>query len=493
MSATCPYLLDTVNSTGHSQRMCITEMVNNVFPNAGVLIDSSTIDQLYEDLKVFWMIVTGTLSFFMQLGFTMLEVGMVAKRNVQTILFKNIMDSSIAAVAWLCIGYGFAWGSGSDVLGGFLGENNFWGKIAVEDFAKFFYTWSFCATSSTIVSGSVAERCTISGYFIYTTTITAFIYPVVCHWLWTGDGWLSPYNSEARFPAIDFSGAMAVHMVGGCCALMGAIIIGPRRGRFPEKGEKKIEFGNTNVPMVLYGTIILWYGWYGFNCGATLAFAYEMTIAIRIALMNTFSAGTGGITVGVLMYWENQKWNVPGICNGIIGGLVSVTGSCHVINSGAAIMIGVAGGFIYFWGSKLLVRLKIDDPLDASIVHGLCGAWGGVAAALFAEDELVLSSYKTDNNMGSTIIRLANNLLAIFVIAVWSCGLSGLLFYSASRTVGLRTEHGSYGGGLDMIDFGMPAYKDTEEHPPEGHDDNTHKNGEINIADNNGGGYQTLE
>jgi len=493
MSDTCLYFLDTVNATGHGQRMCITEVVNDVFPNAGVLYDTSEIAQLYEDLKVFWMIVTGTLSFFMQLGFTMLEVGMVAKRNIQTILFKNIMDSCIAAVAWLCIGYGLAWGSGSDFFSSFIGESSFLGKIAIEDYSKFFYTWSFCATSSTIVSGSVAERCKISGYFMYTMSITAIIYPVVCHWLWTPDGWLSPYNKTAPFPAIDFSGAMAVHMVGGCCALMGAVIIGPRRGRFPEKGEKEIKFGNTDVPMVLYGTIILWYGWYGFNCGATLAFGHEMTIAIRIALMNTFSAGMGGITVGLLTYWEDQKWNVPAICNGIIGGLVAVTGSCHVINSGIAIMIGIAGGFIYFWGSKLLDRLKIDDPLDASIVHGFCGAWGGVAAALFAKDDLVMSSYHTDKNMENTGIRLANNLLAIIVIAAWSCGFSGLVFYCASRTVGLRTEHGAYGGGLDMIDFGMPGYKDTEEYPPKGHDDNMLKNGEINLADSNNGGYQTLK
>jgi len=490
MSDTCPYLLDTFNATGHSQKMCITDVMNGLFPNSGILTSTDDISHLYEDLKVFWMIVTGTLSFFMQLGFTMLEVGMVARRNIQTILFKNIMDSCIAAMAWLSLGYGLAWGSGGNVWDGFIGENNFFGNIVLEDYSKFFYTWSFCATSSTIVSGSVAERCTISGYLIYTTVITGLIYPVVCHWLWTEDGWLSPYNFEAPFPAIDFSGSMAVHMVGGCCALMGAIIIGPRRGRFPKKGEKKIEFGNTNIPMVLYGTIILWYGWYGFNCGATLAFGHEMNIAIRIALMNTFAAGMGGITVGIVTFWETQKWNVPGICNGIIGGLVSVTGSCHVINAGIAVAIGVAGGFICYWGRKLLIRLKIDDPLDASVVHGLCGAWGGIAAALFAQDELVLSSYNTDTNMSTTAERLANNLLAVIVIAAWACSLSGLVFYTAEKTFGLRTEHGAYGGGLDIIDFGMPAYKDTEEYLPKGHDDNTEGNGE---PKDHTKGYHTID
>lgn len=480
--------MDAFNATGHIQKMCITEVMS-VFPNAEVLTSASDIYDLYDRLEIFWMIVTGTMSFFMQLGFTMLEVGMVARRNIQTILFKNIMDSCIAAMAWLSLGYGIAWGSGGNIFVGFIGENNFFGKIALEDYSKFFYTWAFCATSSTIVSGSVAERCTISGYLLYTTVITTIIYPVVSHWLWTEEGWLSPHNLQAPFPAIDFSGSMAVHLVGGCCALMGAIIIGPRLGRFPKNGEKEIEFGNTNIPMVLYGTLILWYGWYGFNCGATLAFGHEMKIAIRIALMNTFAAGTGGITVGLLMYWENQKWNVPGICNGIISGLVSVTGSCHVINSGIAVTIGIAGGFIYYWGRKLLVRLKIDDPLDASVVHGLCGAWGGIAAALFAEDLLVLSSYGTDKNMSTTAVRLANNLLAVVVIAAWSCSLSGLVFWTAQKTFGLRTEHGAYGGGLDIIDFGMPAYKDTEEYLAEGHDDNTEENGELN---RNTEEYQTI-
>jgi len=468
MADACPYLINAVNATGHKELVCITDVMN-VFLNAEILMDSNSVDELYDDLKVFWMIVTGTLSFFMQLGFTMLEVGMVARRNIQTILFKNIMDSCIAAISWLTVGYAFAWGSDASSISGFIGLEYFFGSFDVDDYSKFFYTWSFCATSSTIVSGAVAERCTIGGYFMYTTTITSLVYPVVCHWLWSADGWLSPYNFSSPYPTIDFSGAMAVHMVGGCCALMGAVIIGPRRGRYPKKGEKKIEFGNTDIPMVMYGTIILWYGWYGFNCGATLAFGHEMTTAIRIALMNTFSAGTGGMMVGLLMYIENKKWNIPGICNGILAGLVSVTGCCHVIESDQAILIGVAGGFLYFWGNKLLVFLKIDDPLDASIVHGLCGCWGGLSGAFFAKDSLVLSTYSTDVNMANTWTRLWNTIVAITCICFWACSVSGAVFYFASQTVGLRTEHGAYGGGLDMEDFGMPTYKDTEEYPPDNH------------------------
>jgi len=165
---------------------------------------------------------------------------------------------------------------------------------------------------------------------------------------------------------------------------------------------------------------------------------------------------------------------------------VSVTGSCHVINSGIAVIIGTAGGLICYWGRKLLARLKIDDPLDASVVHGLCGAWGGIAAALFARNELVLNSYGTDNNMSSTASRFANNLLAVIVIASWACSLSGLVFYFAEKTFGLRTEHGAYGGGLDIIDFGMPAYKDTDECIPEGHDDNTSRSGLLAIPKDTG-------
>jgi len=483
MSDACPYFIKVSNSTGQGHGICITELMS-VFSNDDSLLQSN----IYDDLQVFWMIVTGTLTFFMRMGFSMLQLGMVARRNMQTILFMNIMDSCISCMLWLSFGYGFAWGSGS----GFIGMSSFFGSFDVAEYSRFFYSWSFCSFSSTIVSGSVAERCTIAGYFMYSTIITTLIYPVVCHWFWTSNGWLSAHNSESSYPTVDYSGAFSVHLVGGCCALMGAIIIGPRRGRFPGEAGKKIEFGNTNIPMILYGTIVLWYGWYGFNLGATLMFGHDMTYAIRAALMNTFAAGSGGITVGLLMYFENQKLNVPGICFGILSSLVSVTGCCHLISPGIAIIVGLAGGMIYFWGRKLLVCLKIDDPIDGTIVHGLCGLWGGIAAAIFSEEDLMSGMYESLLGTESRWVRLRNNVLGIVCVVAWSCSISGAVFCFVSKTVGLRAERGGYGGGLDMIIFGIPTYKETAEYPPKEHNNHVGGNEGTFQVIGSAGKYQTL-
>jgi len=480
MSYECPRVLEVFNSTGQVQKICITELMS-AFPNGAALLENSGVFSISEDLQVFWMIVTGTLAFFMRMGFTMVQVGMVARRNVQTILFMNIMDACLSCMSWLIIGYGFVWGTGN----GFIGMSNFIGSFGVSQYSRFFFSWSFCAHPSTIVSGSLAERCTMRGWLIYSTIITTLIYPVVCHWFWTDEGWLSSHNPNASYPTVDYTGSFSVHLVGGCCALMGCIIIGPRRGRFPAKGDKKIEFGYTDVPMIMYGTIALWYGWYGFNCGATLKFGHDMVVSIRAALMNTFAAGSGGIAVGVLGYFQTRKINVPGICFGIISGLVSVTGSSHLISPGFAIIIGLAAGCIFFCGRKLLAFLKIDDPTFGIVVHGMCGIWAGIASAIFTEEELMSGMYESELDLVPRSDRLRNNILGIVCAIAWSCSISGVVFYLGLKTCGFHTTQGVYGGGLDMVIFGMPAYKDTEECIPEEHDNHDRGNQGISL-------YETL-
>merc|ERR1719285_458455 len=201
----------------------------------------------------------------MQLGFANLEAGSVSRRNVQNILFKNIMDACLGSMVWFCFGYGVAWGAGD-----FVGGDKFF-TVGYSETTDWFFQWAFCVTASTIVSGAVAERMKLEAYFIYTLIITAFIYPAVVHWIWSPDGWATATNeNDPDAPIIDFAGSGVVHMVGGWSGMMGAWIVAPRKGRF-EKAEDAVDFTTHSIPMQAFGTLILWFGWYGFNCGSTVA------------------------------------------------------------------------------------------------------------------------------------------------------------------------------------------------------------------------------
>lgn len=413
------------------------------------------------DAKPLWLIVCGGLVFLMHLGFSMLEAGCVSKRNVQNILLKNIMNACIGTLVWFCIGYGVAYGGNDD--NEFIGMASYWGGWDDSANIDWFFQWAFCVTASTIVSGAVAERMKLAAFFIACVVITGFIYPIVVHWVWDGEGWLSAGKKDRPF--IDFAGSGVVHMVGGFCALMGAAITGERPGRF--NAEKPIAYGNHSVPFQLFGTIILWVGWYGFNCGSTLAVQGAMPVAARVAVTTTLSAATGGL---VTTFWAKivkKKWSIGMCCNGILAGLVSITAPCPVVEPGLAIVIGAIGGSLYFLCSNLMLILKIDDPLDAASVHGFCGMWGVLAAGIFSSNKYIREAYGDDLADMGWGSRFWNQIVGCITIFFWTVGTSGAMFMALKFTVGLRTEEGGEKGGLDANEFGMPAYSSTPRHSPE--------------------------
>lgn len=406
------------------------------------------------DAAPLWMILCGAQVFFMQLGFANLEAGSVSRRNVQNIIFKNIMDACLGSIIWFCFGYAVAWGKGS-VLGG----SSFF-DVHYGNSTEWFFQWAFCVTASTIVSGAVAERMKLEAYFMYTIIITAFIYPSVVHWVWSGEGWASAFNPDADTPIIDFAGSGVVHMVGGWSGLMGAYFIGPRTGRF-EKNEEAQEFTTHSIPLQAFGTLVLWFGWYGFNCGSTVAVAGAMSTAALVAVTTTLSAAAGGLTTSVLAKVVSGKWSIGLTCNGVLAGLVSITAPCAVVSPGFAIIIGFIGGLLYYGFSRLMVYLKIDDPLDAAAVHGCCGFWGVISVAIFTtKDYMVKAAYDTiaEQSLGT---RLGNQLAVAVAVSVWTISLSGLMFFLADKIFGIRTEEGSMQGGLDEKDFNTPAYEKT--------------------------------
>jgi len=434
-----------------------------------------------------WLILCGALVMFMQAGFAMLCAGCCRFKNVQNILLKNLSDVCIGTLSWWALGWGFAYGPGipaADDGNKFAGTGEFFGIGFNSDPdnglitssnkpLNWYFQWAFCSAAATIVSGAVAERVNFFGYAIYSATMTAFIYPVVVAWTW-GYGWLSSEVNDANF--IDFAGSGVVHLTGGVAALVGAIVAGPRKNRW----ERPEEFAPHSLPLVVLGTFLLWFGWYGFNCGSTLSMhtASKATLAAQVAMNTTIAAATGGLTVFFVQFARVRLYDIGALCNGILAGLVSITAGCGNVESGSAFVIGMVGGLFYIAASTTLKKLKIDDPLDAFPVHGACGAWGTLAAALFdfgkgfdevhgwsgwscmrGEDGACLTG------MGGQLV--VANLVQVLAVSAWTGTLS-LGLFMVLRTVGLlRADDDRQDAGLDSKHSPSKAYELPETQKPD--------------------------
>lgn len=421
--------------------------------------------QVLTDIDATWVITAGILVFFMQAGFGMLEAGTVAEKNVVNIMYKNLMDATIAAIVFAAFGYGFAYG-GAEPDGPFIGTGNFGlsEEFSGSGFHSFFFQWTFSAAAATIVSGSVAERCKLSAYFIYSFFLTGFTYPIVVHWVWDSEGWLSAFN-EIPFMGdyrngpggtnsmLDFAGCSVVHMVGGFAGLVAAILIGPRQGRFEGR-----EYRPHNMMHVALGVLILWFGWYGFNAGSTLMISEGASgVAARCAATTTISASAGCLTCTVYGRVFQKKYDLVLALNGVLAGLVSITAGCAIISPWGAFGVGAIGACVFIGSSRLLMFLKIDDPLDACPIHGFCGIWGALAVGIFATDANVKVAYGFDNDCIATWLQLRIQIVGVLAIITWTLGSSAILFLAIKYTVGLRVDEATEADGLDSK-HGATAY-----------------------------------
>eukprot|EP00438_Fugacium_kawagutii_P026968 Skav224408 [mRNA] locus=scaffold657:99189:101949:+ [translate_table: standard] len=394
-----------------------------------------------------WLCLCGALVMFMHAGFAMLETGCCRAKNASNVLMKNLVNVCCGTLGWWSLGWAFAYGDQHD--NGFIGTDGFFGwNFYTRDASSgvitpvectsdgcqstmlsWFFQWAFCTAGATIVSGAVAERAAFAFF------MTSFIYPVVVAWTW-GGGWLSKIFDVGY---MDFAGSGVVHLCGGVAGLAGTFILGPRTGRFtnPE------EFECHNLPLVVLGTFALWFGWYGFNPGSTLTMksGADGALAAQVAMNTTLSAAAGGLTVFIVRYVITHKYDVGALCNGILGGLVSITAGCGSMESGSAVATGVIGGFVYQAASMLLQKLKIDDPVDAVPVHGFCGAWGVIAGAQF---------------------------IMVLMIVLWSGTLSSIGFFVLKKTgllriseeveeVGMDTHHHSPPKAYNMGEVSSPS------------------------------------
>ena len=330
-----------------------------------------------------WLLIAAFLVFFMQAGFAMLEAGFVRSKNVANILMKNLLDVSAGAIAFYAVGWGLAYGLSGDATNGFVGTGHFF-LVGFDDWASWIFQFAFAATAATIVSGAMAERTKFRAYLFYSVFITGFIYPVVVHWVWDGNGWLTAFtdNPIGTNGYLDFAGSSVVHMVGGFAGLMGAIILGPRIGKYGKDGSINPIPGHS-ISLAALGVFILWFGWYGFNPGSTLGLTGGFAaLAAKVAVNTTLAASAGAVACAFLSMWRTGKYDMGLTLNGALGGLVAITAPCAVVDPWAALVIGLIAAPVVIFGIEGLDRLRIDDPIGAVAVHGFAGVWGVLSVGL---------------------------------------------------------------------------------------------------------------
>jgi len=421
----------------------------------------------------FYLLYAGALVFLMQAGFAMLCAGSVRAKNAKNIMLKNVLDACVGAIGFWSFGYGIAYGNEN---GGnwFCGDSLFF-LVDYEDsnlYEGWFFQFAFAATAATIVSGSVAERCHMGAYVGYSTVLTAWVYPVVVHWIWSGDGWLTAFRDDALLGigVVDFAGCGVVHMVGGAAALAGAAVLGPRIGRFNEDGTVN-DMPGHNSALVVLGTFLLWFGWYGFNPGSTLGISADgySHVAAKTAVTTTLSAASGAVANLFFQYHlpgsGRHIYDLEATCNGALAGLVGITSACPVVDPWAALVIGAIASLWYQMGARLLIKLRIDDVVNAAPVHLFAGAWGLLAPAFFASATNMGNAYGADPGYygiflgGKNCLKmLACQAIALIAILVWTFGHM-FPFFFLLKVIGIfRVTEEQEEDGLDVSKHGGSAY-----------------------------------
>jgi len=428
--------------------------------------EEPSVDDTLADLTVainmVWLLMTAFLVFWMQAGFALVEGGFTRAKNTGNILMKNMLDACVGGLLFWATGYAIAFGLSGDESNGFMGNGNFF----LSDFTSYgswMFQFAFAATAATIVSGAMAERTKFSAYLIYTAFISGLIYPFVVHWAWDVNGWLTAFTDDPFMANgyIDFAGSGVVHMVGGTAALVGAIVVGARKGRFD--GNAKAVTKPHNLSLGVLGVFILWLGWYGFNPGSTLVVTGGFAdVAAKVAVTTTLAACAAAVTA---VFWTKLRtgfYDIGIILNAVLGGLVGITAGCATVDPWAAIVIGAVAAIIVPFAIQLLEKLKIDDPVGAVPVHLLCGAWGVLAVGLFSTQSGINVAYGEADGyglfLGGGAEQLVAQIIGLAAIFAWTAALSGICFVGIKAIMGLRVSAEEEEEGLDLGEHGLNAY-----------------------------------
>jgi Amt family ammonium transporter len=423
--------------------------------------DGPTATDVQVLLDNIWILVAAVLVIFMQAGFALVEAGLTRAKNVSNIMMKNLMDFCVGALVFFAVGYAIAYGgeftgAGEYIGGGgwFLMGDDVFSYGTLDKFVFFTYQVAFAATAATIVSGAMAERTKFRAYVIYSAVISAIIYPIVVRWQW-GGGWLFQGGLNDT-PFHDFAGSAIVHMTGGVAAVMGAWALGPRIGRYGPDGRPRAIPGH-NIPFAILGCFILLVGWYGFNAGSYLAASVDVG---EIAVNTTLGAAAGAFVAMIVTWIKDGKPDVAMTGNGLLAGLVGVTAGCWVIDQLGALIIGAVAGVLVVFAVIFFDRVRIDDPVGASSVHFVCGAWGVVAVGLFStlDEETSAGLVKEGLFYGGGADQLIAQVVGVVAIGAFVAVTSGILFFVLKKTVGLRVDEQEELEGLDVHEHGVPGY-----------------------------------
>jgi Amt family ammonium transporter len=409
-----------------------------------------------------WVFLAGFLVFFMQCGFAMLETGLISQKGAVNALLENFIDAGLTALVWWAVGFGIAFGPTNNGLFGtgyfFLSAaqmGEMYPALTINVFTMFFFQFAFAATASTITTGAMAERTDFVGDLIYSALIAIFIYPVVAHWVW-GSGWLFGQGFH------DFAGSTVVHTVGGVIALVGAKILGPRKGKVWGKIPPAHNLGYATL-----GTMILWFGWYGFNPGSTLGTGNTGLIGL-VTLNTTLGAAAGGMATILFMYFRTGKWDLSGALNGTLAGLVAITAPCAFVEPWAAVLIGLVGGVLVIIAADLVEKAKIDDPVTAFAVHGANGIWGTIALGIFAMPGFLFAGpYGAGgalNGQGGLLYGnaglLVTQIIGSLSVIVY-CVVTSILMFGLLKVINrLRVNKTADDIGIDTYEHGVSVWPD---------------------------------
>ncbi|MDR1809188.1 MAG: ammonium transporter [Prevotella sp.] len=435
--------------------LAVADVVTEVAVEEPVAEEIDSVADLAASLDTVWMLLAAMLVFFMQPGFALVEAGFTRTKNTANILMKNCLDFMMGSLLFFFVGFGIMFGCDG---AGFAGAPNFFDLsffdmgLPTEGFLVF--QTVFCATAATIVSGAMAERTKFHMYLVYTILISVVIYPISGHWTWGGgflmasEGWLENLTG-ATFH--DFAGSTIVHSVGGWVALVGAWVLGPRIGKYSKDGKSKAIPGH-NLTIACLGVFILWFGWFGFNPGSQLAASGESKIAIsHVFLTTNLAAAAGGIFALLTAWVKYKKPSLSLTLNGILAGLVGITAGCDAVSPVGAIIVGLVCGILMVFSVEFIDQvLKIDDPVGASSVHGVCGFAGTLLTGLLAIDGGLFYG-------GGASLFLAQ-LVGALIVGAWALGAGFVIFKGIDLIFGLRVEKRVEEEGLDIYEHGETAY-----------------------------------
>jgi len=403
--------------------------------------------EMVNAIDTVWVALCAALIFQMEGGFALLESGFIRSKNSVSIIAKVIIDIIFGGLAFYALGFGIAYGTSNGwwafdmgISSGDLGLG-----LTVSNSLFWFIQMGFAVAAISIVSGAVTERMKVSAYAVFVVVFCSIMYPLAANWVWNPNGWLAQMGFN------DFAGSSAVHAMGGFAALAGAMVVGPRIGKYNKDGTTNSIMGH-NIPLAAVGAFILWFGWFGFNPGSTLAAVGKWELIGQVATNTFLASAAGGVSTMLYTYFRYKQVDITMVINGILAGLVAITAGCNVVSHNSAIMIGLMAGILVDVAVVTIDKLKVDDPVGAIAVHGINGTFGTLAVGLFAIEGGLFTTGETH--------QLGVQALGVFTIAAFSFIVTYILFTILKKTIGVRITSEEEEYGIDKVAYGVDAYDD---------------------------------